>query len=99
MRRFEQFRGECAIKTVAERQRSFFRSQPQAPRLRKQTSNDVFIFFRLKAACAVNQYATGLKELERSAGTMCMCDGTAGSSSCPTACVGTQTCTAGSFDA
>src|SRR5215471_17523878 len=64
---FEQFYGECAIKTVAEWQRSSFRSQPQAPRLRKQTSNDLFIFFRLKAACAVNQYAVGLKELERSA--------------------------------
>ena len=55
-------------RTVAERQRSFFRSQPQAPRLRKQTSNDVFIFFRLKAACAVNQYATGLNQPERGAG-------------------------------
>jgi hypothetical protein len=33
----------------------------------KQTPNDIFIFFRLKAACAVNQYATGLKQLERSA--------------------------------
>ena len=62
-----EFRGECAIKTVAKRKRIFFRFQGQGRQLGKETANDLFVFFALKAACAVNQYPAGFQQAEHSA--------------------------------
>src|SRR2546423_1587089 len=50
------------------RSEASMRFQTQARQLRQQTPNHPLIFFRLKAACAVNQYATGLNQPERGAG-------------------------------
>ena len=66
----EDFRGVSAIKTLAERQRIFFRFQTQGRRLREEAANDLFVFFGLKAACAVNQCAARFQQTNYSA-----CDG------------------------
>ena len=50
-----QSRGECTIKTIAERKGIFFRFQHQGRQLGKESANDVLIFFALKTACAVNE--------------------------------------------
>src|SRR5436190_23747950 len=48
-------RGECTIKTVAERKGIFFHFQHQGRQLGKEPANDVLIFFALNTACAVNE--------------------------------------------
>src|SRR5262245_15123405 len=65
-----EFRRVSTIKTVAERQRISFRFQTQGRQLGKELANDMFVFFWLKTACAVNQSAAGLQQTEYSA-----CDG------------------------
>lgn len=62
-----EFRGECAIKTVAKRKQILFRFQTEGRNLGKESANDLFVFFALKAACAVNQYAAGFQQAEDSA--------------------------------
>jgi hypothetical protein len=54
-----QSRGECTIKTVAERKGIFFRFQHQGRQLRKESTNNLSVFFALKTACAVNENSAG----------------------------------------
>src|SRR4051812_3072099 len=54
-----QSRGECTIKTVAERYGIFFRFEHQARQLGKESANDVLVFFAFKTACAVTENSDG----------------------------------------
>jgi len=67
LRRVNKSCGVSAIKTVAKRQRISFRCQTEDRQLGKKSTNDLFVFFALEAACAVNQYAAGSQKAKYSA--------------------------------
>ena len=46
---------------------NFFPFPAPGPELGNEPANDLFVFFALKAACAVNQYAAGFQQAEYTA--------------------------------
>jgi len=67
LRASNKFRRECPIKTVAKGQGMFLRFQAQGWRFSDDATNDLFILFWLKAACAVNNDTAWLQPPKHSA--------------------------------